>query len=37
MLSALDDAATALSERSRPEAMRLILREWLQANGYLAK
>ncbi|WP_201788314.1 ribbon-helix-helix domain-containing protein [Mesorhizobium sp. ORS 3428] len=37
LLAPLDKAAADLSETSRPEAVRRILREWLQANGYLSK
>ncbi|MGX5830343.1 ribbon-helix-helix protein, CopG family [Mesorhizobium sp. 43Arga] len=37
MLAALDEAAAALQETSRPEVVRRLLREWLKENGYLPK
>lgn len=36
ILAALDDFAASEKDRSRPEAVRRILRDWLIGHGYIA-
>ena len=35
ILAALDDFAASEKDRSRPEAVRVILRDWLEENGFV--